>query len=109
MDEGKLLETLVQWLPMIWLLVAIIFGVLLGTFAADAFTLMGMISDGELGAYGYGDIPWLIGFLLESNSQYVSATLSNIGMGLLFAALGVFSLLRNAGKEVSGVKYIDLN
>ena len=91
------------------LVVAIIFGVLLGTFAADAFTLMGMISDGELGAYGYGDIPWLIGFLLESNSQYVSATLSNIGMGLLFAALGVFSLLRNAGKEVSGVKYIDLN
>ena len=28
MDEGKLLETLVQWLPMIWLLVAIIFGVI---------------------------------------------------------------------------------
>ena len=28
MDEVKLLETLVQWLPMIWLLVAIIFGVI---------------------------------------------------------------------------------
>lgn len=91
------------------LIVAIIFGVLLGTFAADAFTLAGMISDGELGIYGYADIPWLIGFLLESNSEYMTGTLTNIGMGLLFAALGVFSLLRNAGKEVSDVKYIDLD
>ena len=90
------------------LIIAIIFGVLLGTFAADAFTLAGWINDGELSGYGYGDIPWLIGFLLESNSEYRSGTLGNIAMGLLFAALGVFSLLRNAGKEVAGVKYIDL-
>lgn len=90
------------------LIIAIIFGVLLGTFAADAFTLVGMINEGELSGYGYGDIPWLISFLLESNSEYMSGTLSNIGMGLLFAALGVFSLLRNAGKEVSGTKFIDL-
>lgn len=31
MDEGKLLETLALWLPMIWLLVAIIFGVIEAT------------------------------------------------------------------------------
>ena len=90
------------------LIIAIIFGVLLGTFAADAFTLAGWINDGELSGYGYGDIPWLIGFLLESNSEYRGGTLGNVAMGLLFAALGVFSLLRNAGKEVASVKYIDL-
>lgn len=91
------------------LVISIIFGVLLGTFAADAFTLAGWISDGELSGYTYSDIPWLIGFLMESNSDYVSGTLSNVAMGLLFAALGVFSLLRKAGNEVSSVKYIDLN
>ena len=34
--------------------------------------------------------------------------LSNIFMGLLFAALGVFALLRKAGNEVADMKFVDL-
>lgn len=91
------------------LIVAIIFGVLLGTLAADVFTLAGMIRDGELMGFSYGDILPIIFVLLEEDAEYRGAILSNILMGLLFAALGVFSLLRKTGKAVSGTKYVELN
>ena len=90
------------------LILAIIFGVLVGNFASDAITLATMISGGELPGFGFVDIPALIFLVLVEDSAYMSATLRNIGMGLLFAALGVFSLLKKAGREVSGAKVIDL-
>lgn len=90
------------------LIVAIIFGVLLGTFAADAFTLIGMISNGELPGFAMGDIPAIILILLADDADYRIGTIGNILMGLLFAALGVFSLLRKASKDVADTKYIEL-
>ena len=89
------------------LILAIIFGVLLGNFAADGFTLASMINNGEIRGFDLGDIPFMILQLL-GDPDYLRATVSNILMGLLFAGLGVFSLLRKAGKEVSRTKVIDL-
>lgn len=90
------------------LIVAIIFGVLLGTFAADAITLAGMIGNGELPGFALGDIPGVILILLADDADYRTAMMSNILMGLLFAGLGVFALLRKTGKDVSGVKFTEL-
>ena len=90
------------------LIIAIVFGVLLGTLAADAFTLMGMINDGELYGFTVGDIPMIISVLLAEDAEYRSAMMSNILMGLLFAGLGVFALLRQTGKAVADSKYIEL-
>lgn len=90
------------------LILAVIFGVLLGTFAADAFSLAMMISNGELPGFVLADIPATIIALLVSDADYMRATISNIGMGLLYAALGVFALFIKTGKEVSGSKFIDL-
>lgn len=90
------------------LILAIIFGVLLGNFASDAITLATMISNGEMGAFGYGDIPALILVLFLGEPEYLRATVANILVGLLFAGLGVFSLLRKAGRDVSGSKVVDL-
>lgn len=90
------------------LIVVIVLGVLAGTFAADVITLVGMINGGELPGIVYGDIPALILYLLAEDSEYLAATLSNCGMGLLFAGLGVFALLRAASKKVSGTKVTDL-
>lgn len=90
------------------LILAIIFGVLLGNFASDAITLATMISGGELPGFGYVDIPALIVVLLLGEAEYLSTTIGNILMGLLFAALGVFSLLKKAGRAVSGSKVVDL-
>lgn len=91
------------------LILAVIFGVLLGTFTADAITLAGMISGGELPGFAMGDIPGIIFILLADDAEYLAATLGNILTGLLFAGLGVFALLRKAGKAVSDTKYVELN
>lgn len=90
------------------LIVAIILGVLAGTVASDAITLAQMISAGELPGITYGQIPKLIAFLAVNDPEYLRATIVNCGMGLLFAALGVFGILRKTKREVSGIRVIDL-
>ena len=90
------------------LIVAIILGVVLGTLAADVIDLARAISSGELYDFTYGEIPSIIAFLLAEDAEYRTAVLSNCGMGLLFAALGVFGLLRKAKNEVTGIRVIDL-
>ena len=90
------------------LILAVLLGVLVGNFGADVITLVQMISAGELEGFAYGDIPMLILVVLLEDSEYMMATLSNIGMGLLFAGLGVWGLLRRANAEVSGTKVVDL-
>jgi hypothetical protein len=91
------------------LIIAIILGVLLGTFAADAITVASMIGNGELPGIVYGDIVPMIIFMLSEDAAYAGATMSNILMGLLFAALGVFALLRKTNKDVSGTKFVYLD
>ena len=43
--------------------------------------------------------------LIVEEPEYLSGLLSNAGMGLLFAALGVFGLLKRTNAEVSGMKF----
>lgn len=87
------------------LIVAIIIGVLLGNVLADVFSLIPVVQE-----YGmtYSDIPLIILGLLLEDSTYRAATVSNVLTGLLFAGLGVFALLRKAGKEVADTKFVDL-
>lgn len=89
------------------LIVAVIFGVLLGNFLADAFVLFDMIQNGEL-PYDVADIPLLILAVFMEDGDYRGATIGNILMGLLFAGLGVFALLHKTAKEVSAPKFQDL-
>lgn len=90
------------------LIVAIVLGVVLGTFAADVMTLVEFINETEDAVMTYGDIPAFLMEMLQEDPEYAGAVAKNILMGLLFAALGVFALLRNTGKEVAGTKFIDL-
>lgn len=89
------------------LIICIIIGVVLGTFGAEAFTLASMIRDGEV-YLTYGNIPGVLITLVRDEPEFASAMASNILMGLLFAGLGVFALLRKAGREVADMKFIDL-
>lgn len=91
------------------LIVAIIFGVVLGTIIPDVVTLAQMIDSGELIGYTYGDIPSMLVFLLTADAEYARGTAGNMLMGLLFAALGVFALLRKTNKEVSGTTIKELH
>lgn len=87
------------------LIIAIVLGVVLGTFGADVMTLASMISSGELYGFGYGDIPMIMMILMQEDTGYMSATITNIGTGLLFAALGVYFILRQTAKDVSGSRF----
>ena len=90
------------------LILAVIFGVAAGTIGADVITLVQMISAGELGEIIIADIPALILYTFVTDAEYRMATLGNMGMGLLFAALGVYYLVIRTGKEVSGDKIVEL-
>lgn len=83
------------------LILAVIFGVLLGTLVPDAVQLGSMIAAGEFPGYTYMDIPGMIVTLFAASPEYRGATLANSGMGLLFAALGVFGLMAKTKKETA--------
>lgn len=89
------------------LIIAIILGVCLGTFGADVFTLADMIKEGET-YLTYSEIPDALMMLLMEDPEYRAAVITNILMGLLFAGLGVFALLRKTSKDVADTKFVDL-
>lgn len=91
------------------LAVAVVLGVVMGTFAADVMTLVQLINETEGMMLTYGDIPQFLLMLLQEDAAYAAAVATNIGMGLLFAGLGVFALLRKTGAEVADQKFVDLD
>lgn len=90
------------------LIVAIILGVVLGTVGGDVMTLAGMMNNGELPGFVFADIPWFLATMWAESPEYRQGMISNIGMGLLFAALGVYAILKKAGQEVAGTKVVEL-
>lgn len=87
------------------LVLAIVLGVVLGTLGADVMTLANMISSGELYGFTFGEIPSIILVLLTEDVEYRTAVLANIGTGLLFAALGVYFILRQTARDVAGNRF----
>lgn len=84
------------------LIIAILFGVILGT--VGGYVGMYLVEFG--GDYGFGEIVYAaVGDLLADPT----AMLGNLLMGLLFAALGVYALLRNAGRAVADDKFVYLS
>lgn len=90
------------------LIIAIILGVVVGTIGADIITLVQMIGAGELPGVTVADIPAIILLTFLEDGEYRAGTLSNMGTGLLFAALGVYYIVIRAGKEVADEKIVEL-
>ena len=90
------------------LIVAVIFGVIVGTLGASAIGLAMEISEFPELELTYGDIPAVMLVLFLEDAEYSSMMLTNIGMGLLFAALGVYWLVIRTGKEVADEKIVEL-
>lgn len=90
----------------VWILgLVILMGVALGTFGSDAIDLGKMILDGTLAGFSLTEIPLFILALLVDDPGYVSAVLYNLGMGVLFAGLGVFFILRQAAADGAGTRF----
>lgn len=87
------------------LILAILLGVVLGTFGSDAVEIIKLLSEGSLPGFGFGDIPMFILALLVDNAEYRSAVIYNLGMGVLFASLGVFAVLQQTARSVSGSRF----
>ena len=69
-----------------------IFGQLLGDFASIAVSIVGT-------EYTFIDIPFLYVYILSEEAEALQSTLTNLGMGLLFAMLGGYGILRKAHAE----------
>ena len=95
-----------------------IFGVLLGNIGYDAVTWAIEIAkyapnaaitlNGAEIAISYGDIPMLIGYFFANDAGYQSGMIMNCLMGIGFALLGVWGILRKAKKDTTAPKVIDL-
>lgn len=90
------------------LIVAIIFGVFVGTFLPDVVDLVTGINDGTF-YFEYTDIPAAILLVLQESEEYRMGVIANIGLGLVFAALGVFTLLKRTGKDIANQRFIELD
>lgn len=89
-------------LKVVILIVAIIIGVVLGTLGGYGLMLAEMISEGQI-YLSYADIPLAL-IALIGEPEVLSEFGTNVLMGLLFAGLGVFSIVMQASKAVSGTK-----
>lgn len=89
------------------LLLVGLLSVVIGNFGSDVITIVTMISAGEL-EMAYGEIPYLIGIMLATDGEYLSATLMNLGLGYVFALLGMYGFLKKAHGETKGFRMKNL-
>ncbi len=94
--QGKLKVVIL----IVMVILGVLIGNLLGYFIVYAKDMMGIYDVGEIFSTIFEDM---------ENSAFQTEFLGNIAMGLLFAGLGVGSMLVQTGREVSEKKYIDLD
>ena len=90
------------------LIVTAIISVCVGNFLGEWLSAAKYIFQGEAYGLGYGDILPLMFALLVEDAEYCAIMLKNILMGLFFAALGIFAIIRNSIKAASGSKFREL-
>jgi len=89
------------------LILLVIAGVAAGTLAGEWLTLYKMMQDGEIMGYTTGELLPLLIDLIEEEEAFTTF-IKNIGVGIFFAALGVFALLRKTAREARPTKVKDL-
>ena len=90
------------------LIVTMILGVVIGNLAAEYITVMQLIDAGELVGAAHSDILPIILATAQNDAEYLTYLGGNIAMGLLFAALGAWTVIRKTNRDVSDTKIVDL-
>ena len=86
------------------LIVAIIFGVVVGTFGGVILQVADKLSELSYLGFSASDAPELAVDLFMNDSDVQAGVIKDTLMGLLFAGLGVFALLKNTGAAVADAK-----
>lgn len=86
------------------LILALVLGVVLGTIIPDVIFLSEALSAGELPGLSFADIPSIILDTFANDAEYRGAVISNIALGLLFAGLGAFALIKQTRDQLSTPK-----
>lgn len=89
------------------LLLSVVAGVLMGTLGAYAWELATMISSGELAGWDYSEIPVLLKLLFE-DSEFVGDAVTDMLLGLLYAALGAWGIVSKTKKQVEEFRMVEL-
>ena len=93
----------------VWILiVAVIAGVVLGTYGGAAIGVVQGLNEMGYTDYTVSEIIEWVGYLKAVDTEFNDSINSSIGVGLLFAALGVWGLLRKTSQEVSDRKTVVL-
>lgn len=87
------------------LVISVIFGVAFGTFLSQYFEVWKLISNGELIGFTTADIPRIISATFANSEKYRNALLFDSILGLGFAALGSYGILKKTGEEVSPTRF----
>lgn len=81
--------------------------VIIGTLGADVIEIVKLIKDGTL-MLSYGQIPELMWLMFTEEAEYMRAVLANLGLGVLFAGLGLYGMLSRTYRAARGVRFRDL-
>lgn len=87
---------------------AVVLGVLVGTYGALIIETITLINDGTFAGLAVSEAPGFVLDLLEFSPELREQVIINVVMGLAFAALGVYSILKKANDDASGTKVVDL-
>ena len=74
-------------------IIASIFGVLLGNVLSDVMMLTQLIRNGEIFGATLGDIPGML-TAAYTDIEFLKGTMADLGMGLFFALLGMYGMIR---------------
>jgi len=72
--------------------------VIFGTLGAYTYELVNLINSGNLAGYSYADIPWMMQVILQ-DVETLKLIVYDIGLGLLFAFLGLSIVLHKVNYE----------
>ena len=86
------------------LLVSVVFGVVMGTFGMVMMEILAVIEELYL---SHSDIPAMLQLLLE-DAEFLGAIGKELLLGLLYAALGAWGIMRQTGRQVAEFKMTDL-
>ena len=89
------------WQAILIIIFATVLGVAAGQILGDFFDIAKYIANGELYWATYSEIPKIYFYVLVNDAEMQSSTLLNFGLGLVFAGLGIWRMIKDM---ITGLK-----